>query len=220
MYMVLPTSSECVVLDGSAQRPTQQKLHQNVMSDNAMLEEFEREALPHMNSIYTYALRLCRDRDDANDLVQETYVKAFRFFESFERGTNIKAWLFRILKNTFINKYRKDAREPDVIEYSEVEEFYESIRSTYTTSTNLETQVFDGVFDDDVTKALESLPDDFKTVVLLCDVEGFTYEEIAEFINCPIGTVRSRLHRARNLLGATLLEYAAKRGFNTEDYVK
>jgi RNA polymerase sigma-70 factor, ECF subfamily len=178
--------------------------------------EFEQEALPHLNALYTFAVRLCRDKDDAEDLVQETFMKAFRFFDKFERGTNCKAWLFRILKNTYINKYRRDTREPDMVEYDVVEEFYESIKSDYSDSSNLEQRLFSTMLDDEVTEALESLPDDFRTVILLCDVEEFTYEEIAEFLDCPIGTVRSRLHRARNMLAAKLSIYAKSKGYTPE----
>lgn len=181
--------------------------------------EFEQEALPHLNALYTFAVRLCRDKDDAEDLVQETFMKAFRFFDKFERGTNCKAWLFRILKNTYINKYRRDTREPDMVEYDVVEEFYESIKSDYSDSSNLEQRLFSTMLDDEVTEALESLPDDFRTVILLCDVEEFTYEEIAEFLDCPIGTVRSRLHRARNMLAAKLSTYAKSKGFSPDSKI-
>lgn len=181
--------------------------------------EFEQEALPHLNALYTFAVRLCRDKDDAEDLVQETFMKAFRFFDKFERGTNCKAWLFRILKNTYINKYRRDTREPDMVEYDVVEEFYESIKSDYSDSSNLEQRLFSTMLDDEVTEALESLPDDFRTVILLCDVEEFTYEEIAEFLDCPIGTVRSRLHRARNMLAAKLSTYAKSKGFSPDSQI-
>ncbi|MBL7999618.1 MAG: sigma-70 family RNA polymerase sigma factor [Candidatus Kapabacteria bacterium] len=183
------------------------------MTKDTITIEFEQEALPHMNALYTFAVRLCRDRDEGQDLVQETYMKAFRFFDKFERGTNCKAWLFRILKNTYINKYRRDNREPDKVEYDAVEEFYESVKSEYTDTSNLEQKLFSTMLDDEVMSAIESLPEDFRTVILLCDIEEFTYEEIAEFLDCPIGTVRSRLHRARNILAAKLAGYAQSRGY-------
>jgi RNA polymerase sigma-70 factor (ECF subfamily) len=165
-------------------------------------KEFEQEALPHMSALFSFAVRLTRDRDDAADLVQETYLKAFRFFDKFERGTNCKAWLFRILKNSYINKFRKSSKAPDTVEYDAIEEFYETIRDSSVETSVLEEQVIDNALDDEVAKAIEALPEEFRTVIILCDIESFTYEEIAEFIDCPIGTVRSRLH-----------EYARKRGF-------
>lgn len=190
---------------------TQDKTPQNNTSN------FERDALPHMNALYSFAVRLCRDREDARDIVQETFMRAFRFFDQFEAGTNCKAWLFRILKNTYINKYRRDNREPDKIEYDVVEEFYESIRSDYADTSNLEEKLFSTMLDDEVTAALDSLPEDFRTAILLCDVEEFTYEEIAAFLDCPIGTVRSRLHRARSMLAARLSEYAKARGYSANN---
>lgn len=173
--------------------------------------------MPHMSALYHFAVRLCRDKDDAADLVQETFLKAFRFFDKFERGTNCKAWLFRILKNSYINRYRKTTKEPDVVEYDVVEDFYETIKDSSVATSTLEEQVFEQALDDEVTTAIDRLPDEFRTVVILCDIEGFTYEEIAEFVDCPIGTVRSRLHRARKLLAASLMEYARQRGYVMND---
>ena len=179
--------------------------------------EFEREALPHMDALYNFALRMTSDPDDADDLLQETYLKAYRFFDKFEKGTNCKAWLFRIMKNSFINIYRKVAKEPDKVDYDDVEEFYHSIRAESADANDLEEKLFSNLLDDDVSEALESLPEEFRTVVILCDIEGFTYEEIAEFVECPIGTVRSRLHRGRKMLRAKLLDYAKSRGFASAD---
>ncbi len=184
----------------------------------AKQSDFEREALPHMNALYSFAVRLCRNREDAHDLVQETFMKGFRFFNKFERGTNCKAWLFRILKNTYINQYRKDKREPDIVEYDVIEEFYDLIRSDSSDSTDLQKKIFDNLLDDEVSTALESLPETFRTAIILCDLEGMTYEEIAEIIECPIGTVRSRLHRARKMLASQLLVYAKQRGYDTKDF--
>jgi len=161
-------------------------------------------------------LRLTTDPNDAEDLVQDTIVKAYRFFSSYEKGTNAKAWLFRILKNSFINNYRKTSKKPQQVDYDEVSSFYESIRAERTDTSDLERVMYRELIDDDVSKALQELPEDFRTVVLLCDVEGFTYEEIANMLDVPIGTIRSRLHRGRNLLKTQLLDYARKRGF-TED---
>lgn len=177
---------------------------------------FEEEAVPHLSALYNYALRMTRDRDDAADLVQDTFMKAFRFFDSFEQGTNCKAWLFRILKNTYINTYRKSSKGPDTVEYDVVEEFYDTIKDSSVETSTLEQQLFEQALDDQVSEAIQRLPDDFRTVIILCDIEGFTYEEIAEFIDCPIGTVRSRLHRARKILAATLADYARERGFSVD----
>ncbi|HWP81856.1 MAG TPA: sigma-70 family RNA polymerase sigma factor [Bacteroidota bacterium] len=180
-------------------------------------EEFEREALPHMDVLYNFALRTTGNEDDARDLLQETYLKAYRFWDKYEKGTNIRAWLFRIMKNSYINRYRKETKEPDKVDYTDVENFYNSIRAQFTDSNDLQEKLFSGLLSDEVVKALESLPEDFRTVVILCDIEGLTYEEIAEFIDVPIGTVRSRLHRGRKLLQAKLLEYAKKQGVIAHD---
>lgn len=184
---------------------------------NTLHEAFARDAIPHMDALYNFALRMTRNPDDASDLVQETYLKAYRFFHKFEQGTNCKAWLFKILKNTYINTYRKNASTPQTVEYDEIEDFYELIRSDRSDSNNPQEKLFDNLLDDDIVRALESLPEDFRTVVLLCDIEGFTYEEIAEFADCPVGTVRSRLHRGRKLLHEKLSLVAGKRGYNTSN---
>ncbi len=175
--------------------------------------DFEKEAIPHMDALFNFALRLTGDSDEADDLVQETYLKAFRFFDKFERGTNCKAWLFRIMKNTFINSYRKSAKEPDKVDYEEVENFYESIKPSSTDSAHLEKEMYDNLLDDELSNAIASLPEDFRMVIILCDIEGFTYDEIADFIDIPVGTVRSRLHRARKMLFAKLYNYAADKGY-------
>jgi len=180
-------------------------------------KEFEREALPHMDLLYNYALRMTNNAQDADDLVQETYLKAYRFWDSYEQGTNIKAWLFRILKNSYINRYRKETKEPDTVDYDEVKDFYNTVRDESTESNDLQQTLFGNLLDDDVTKAIASLPDDFRTVVILSDIEGLSYEEIAEFVDCPLGTVRSRLHRGRKLLRQQLMQYAKKRGYVAED---
>jgi len=165
-----------------------------------------------MDVLYNFALRTTGNEDDARDLLQETYLKAYRFWDKYEKGTNIRAWLFRIMKNSYINRYRKETKEPDKVDYDEIENFYNSIRAESTDPNDLQQKLFGNLLGDEVTKALESLPDDFRTVVILSDIEGLTYEEIAEFVECPIGTVRSRLHRGRKLLQAKLYEYAKKQG--------
>lgn len=179
-------------------------------------QEFEREALPHMNLLYNYGLRMTNNAADADDLVQETYLKAYRFWDKYEKGTNIRAWLFRILKNSYINRYRKESKEPDTVDYDEVKNFYNSIRDESADPNDLQEALFGNLLDDDVANAIAALPDDFRTVVILCDIEGLTYEEIAEFVDCPLGTVRSRLHRGRKLLRAKLMEYAKSRGYVPE----
>lgn len=183
------------------------------MTEQEKYVSFEREAIPHMDSLFNFALRMTGDSDAADDLVQETYLKAFRFFDKFEQGTNCKAWLFRILKNSYINDYRKVSKEPDKVDYDDIQNFYENIKSSDVKSQHLETDGFSQLLDDDVADAITNLPEDFRTVIILSDVEGFTYEEIADFVDCPVGTVRSRLHRARKMLYATLYGYAVEKGF-------
>ncbi len=188
-----------------------------INEQNQLYTDFEKEAIPHMDALYNFALRMTGDSDEANDLVQETYLKAFRFFDKFERGTNCKAWLFRIMKNTFINTYRKSSKEPDKIDYEEVENFYENIKPSSTDSAHLEKEIYDNLLDDELSNAIAALPEDFRTVIILCDIEGFTYDEIADFVDIPVGTVRSRLHRARKMLFAKLYNYAADKGYIDKD---
>lgn len=177
---------------------------------------FDREFMPHIDSMYNFAFRLTTDEDDARDLVQDTYLKAFRFISSFEQGTNAKAWLFRILKNSFINDYRKKSKEPSKVDYQEVETTYNSEESADTNHTvDLRSDTVQDMIGDEVANALNALPVDFRTVIILCDIEGFTYEEMAKILDIPIGTVRSRLHRARNLLKEKLRDYAKSMGYDT-----
>ena len=180
-------------------------------------EDFEQEAIPHMDILYNYALRMTSNPDDADDLVQETYLKAYRFWAQYEKGTNIRAWLFRIMKNSYINRYRKETKEPDTVDYADIQNFYKTIRYASADPNDLEEKIFGGLLEDEVARAIESLPEDFRTVVILCDIEGLSYEEIAEFVDCPIGTIRSRLHRGRKMLRASLFSYAKKRGFAIKD---
>lgn len=179
-------------------------------------EDFNEEIIPHLDALYNFGLRLTSDPNDAEDLVQDTIVKAYRFFDSYEKGTNAKAWLFRILKNSYINNYRKKSKKPQEVDYDEVASFYESIRAERTETSDMEDKMFRELIDDDISNALDEIPEDFRTVVLLCDVEDFTYEEIANMLDVPIGTIRSRLHRGRNLLKAQLMDYATKKGY-TQD---
>lgn len=174
---------------------------------------FNTEFIPHIDSMYNFAFRLTNDEDDANDLVQDTYMKAFRFINSFQQGTNAKAWLFRILKNSFINDYRKKSKQPAKVDYQEVEATYNSESTDAESTTDLRTETVQDMIGDEVATALNSLPVDFRTVIILCDIEGFTYEEMAKILDIPIGTVRSRLHRARNLLKEKLRSYANTMGY-------
>ena len=175
---------------------------------------FDTEFMPHVDSMYNFAYRLTFDEDDAKDLVQDTYLKAFRFINSFERGTNAKAWLFRILKNSFINEFRKKSKQPAKVDYNEVESYYNSDDAGENITTDLRVETVQHMIGDEITGALNALPVDFRTVIILSDLEGFTYEEMAKILDIPIGTVRSRLHRARNMLREKLVSYAKEMGYN------
>jgi RNA polymerase sigma-70 factor (ECF subfamily) len=175
--------------------------------------EFNDSVIPHSDALYNFALKMTKDEDDAQDLLQETLLKAYRFFDKFEKGTNIKAWLFMILKNTFINMYRKTNRQPQQVDYEDVQNFYENIKADEIAFEHSEEDVFSKTMDDEVTNAISTLQEDYRTVIILSDIEGYSYEEIAEFIDTPVGTVRSRLHRARKMLYTKLYNYAKERGY-------
>jgi RNA polymerase sigma factor (sigma-70 family) len=174
---------------------------------------FNTEFMPHINSMYNFAYRLTFDEDDAKDLVQDTYLKAYRFIDSFQQGTNAKAWLFRILKNSFINDYRKKSKEPSKVDYQEVETYYNSDEVDRQITPDLRVESLQDMIGDEISNALNALDVDFRTVIILCDLEGFKYDEMAKILDIPIGTVRSRLHRARNLLKEKLSEYAKNMGY-------
>ena len=182
-------------------------------SERELAERFEREALPFMRDLFAAALRLTRNRTDAEDLLQETYLRAYRGFAGFRPGTNLRAWLYRILTNTYINSYRKRQREPQVVPDDSVEEWYLYDRlSREGAGASAEAEVLDALPDEDVQAALESLPEQFRMAVLLADVEGFSYKEIAEMLGIPIGTVMSRLHRGRRALERRLWDVVRERG--------
>ena len=183
-------------------------------SEKEKRDIFDNEFMPHINSMYNFGYRLTLDRDDAKDLVQDTYLKAYRFIESFQKGTNAKAWLFRILKNSFINDYRKKSKEPSKVDYQEVETYYNSEEVDRQITPDLRVESLKDMIGDEISNALNSLDVDFRTVIILCDLEGFKYEEMAKILDIPIGTVRSRLHRARNLLKEKLKSYAKSMGYN------
>ncbi len=170
---------------------------------------YELLALPHMDALYNAALRMTRNAADAQDLVQETFFKAFRSFHSFKQEGNCKAWLYKILINTFINKYRKKKREPDWVDFEKVAPFHPAVRESKTP----EEEIFDQLLSDDVEDALRKLPEDFRMAVWLSDIEKLPYAEIANILNCPIGTVRSRIFRGRKMLREMLYEYAKKMGY-------
>jgi RNA polymerase sigma-70 factor (ECF subfamily) len=182
--------------------------------DAALRARFERDVLPLLPSLYGAALRLTRNPADADDLVQDTYLRAFRGFSGFQEGTNLKAWLYRILTNSFINTYRKKQREPQIVEGpDDIDEWYLYDRlGGRNVEASAEAEVLDRIPDADVKAALESIPENFRLPVLLADVEGFSYKEIAEIMDTPIGTVMSRLHRGRKALEKALWDTAKERG--------
>ena len=171
-------------------------------------EEFKAIALPYMDSIYRSALRMAGNVSDAQDLVQDSYLRAYRFFDKFEKGTNIKAWLLKILRNLWINKYHKESRAPKMVNIRDIETF-EAMKAEETP----EDRIFDGLLDDDITFAIDSLPEHFRLAITLSDLEGLSYREIAEIMDCPIGTVMSRLYRGRKLLRESLHDYAKRTGY-------
>jgi RNA polymerase sigma-70 factor (ECF subfamily) len=183
------------------------------MADQATFAE---QAMPLMDSLYSAALRMTRNPADAEDVVQETYLKAYRGFGGFQEGTNLKAWLYRILTNTYINRYRAQKRRPDETDIDDVEDLYlyrrlgglEGARA----GQSAEEELLETITDSEVKDALEALPEQFRMAVLLADVEGFSYKEIAEILDIPIGTVMSRLHRGRKALQKELYEFARQRG--------
>jgi RNA polymerase sigma-70 factor (ECF subfamily) len=175
------------------------------------IQVFEDIAIPYMSPMYRTALRLTRNEKDAEDLLQEAFLRAYKSFHQFQLGTNIKAWLFKILTNLHINRYQKQARRPNSVSYDDLEEFYLYNqllqKDIFLNTNNIEEELLNNLFDTEVKEAIEKLPWEFRITVLLADIEGFRYQEIADILNCPIGTVRSRLSRGRRLLEKYLWEY-------------
>jgi RNA polymerase sigma-70 factor (ECF subfamily) len=186
---------------------------EGTLVNNIKEDVFTNETLPHRNALYNYALKISGNSDDAQDLVQETYYKAYRHFDKFQTGTNSKAWMFMILKNSFINDYRKSKREPYKLDYEQIQNFYENVKSDRAQENNLDKEFYNDLLDDELTEAIDQLPTKMREVFLLCDLDGNSYEETAELVGCPVGTVRSRLHRARHMLQETLMDYAKEKGF-------
>ena len=177
-------------------------------------QEFAKEAMQYAPQLYSAAVRMTRSRTDAEDLVQETYLRAYRGYANFTDGTNLRAWLFRILTNTFINSYRAKQRRVQETDLDDVEDLYlyKRISGIDVASRSAEDTLFELFTDDEVKNALEALPEAFRMPVLLADVEDFSYKEIAEMLDIPIGTVMSRLHRGRKAMQKALLEFATERG--------
>lgn len=188
-------------------------MEENKNKDKAKQSKFEKDLLPHINALHTFAYHLSYNDEDAMDLVQETYLKAYKAIDSYDEGTNAKAWLFKILKNNYINQYRRKSKRPRKVDLEDYFGLYEKEESKLSGNVDLRKEIYEDLMGDEVTIAVNSLPIDFRTVILLCDIEGFTYEEISKILDVPIGTVRSRLHRARNLLKEKLKSYALKMGF-------
>jgi RNA polymerase sigma-70 factor (ECF subfamily) len=179
-------------------------------------EQFKKEMMPYTDMLHSYAYYLSGNREQAGDLLQDTYLKAYRFFDKFEKGTNAKAWLYRIMKNTFINEYRRVHRQPEIVEFDEqISPYHMATRSEG--MNDLRDMMESQMFDDEMAGAIASLPEKFKSVIVLRDIEDMPYEEIAQALNIPIGTVRSRLHRARSILFGRLKHYAKARGYTVGD---
>ena len=197
--------------------PRQRRTESLTVADRAA---FESDVMPFTPQLYSAALRMTRNSADAEDVLQEALLKAYRGYHTFETGTNLKAWLYRILTNTFINKYRQRTRRPAEVELGELEDLYLFKRiggeeSTGGAARSAEEEALDRFVDEDIKEALESLPENFRIPVLLADVEGFSYKEIAEIMDVPIGTVMSRLHRGRKALQRALWRFAEERGIPT-----
>jgi len=176
--------------------------------------EFERVALPQLSRLYTSAIYLTKDKAEAEDLVQMTYLRAFRFFDKFATGTNVRAWLLSILRNLFINRYRQKRREPTTVDWEKIDEVYESMveQGENLGRGNPEHHFVSQMMDDEVEAALKGLPEEFRTAIVLVDIEELSYQKTAQVMECPVGTVRSRVSRGRRMLQVALRGYALQRG--------
>jgi RNA polymerase sigma-70 factor, ECF subfamily len=212
-------STACPVRVGSGAEPdvAREKKDQSAEALAERQRRFEEEALPFLDGMFGAAMRLTRNPSDAEDLLQETFLRAFNAYDSFEPGTNLKAWLYRILMNTYISSYRKQKRSPQTVSSDEVEDFSLYRQIIEDGGGTPETQVLDSIPDEEVKRALEELPEQFRNAVLLADVEGFSYKEIADITDASIGTVMSRLHRGRKALQKALWDYARERGMVSEE---
>jgi RNA polymerase sigma-70 factor (ECF subfamily) len=184
----------------------------------ASQQDFLDNIQPYLTSLHSTGLRMTRNEQDAQDLVQETLMKAFKSMHQFQKDTNFKAWIFRILVNTYITGYRKKSKQPQRVSYEDLEDFYLYKSVEKEQALNPKTKMSVGIFDDDIKTAMDSLPVQFRLVVTLCDIEGFTYKEIAEIMHAPLGTIMSRLYRGRKLLQRSLWAYARKRGLVVGEY--
>ncbi len=178
--------------------------------EKAVRDEFEREALPHLSHLYTAAVDLTKDKTEAEDLVQETYLAAFRFFDKFQPGTNCRAWLLSIVRHLFINRYWQKKREPETVDWAEAEQVYQSMVEQGERA-DPEWLLFSKLMDGDIENALRELPEEFRRAIVLVDIKELTYEEAAQAVECPIGTIRSRVNRGRRLLQVQLRDYGLER---------
>ena len=206
-------SLDCVTLDPS----TVGSIVMMIENKEEQAARFERDVMPFLDSLYGAALRMTRNPSDAEDLVQETTLKAFAAFDSFTEGTNLRAWLFRILTNSYINQYRKQQRQPHQTSADDLSDGQLNDVGEHLGLRSAEAEALDQLADAEIVDALAALPDDFRMAVYLADIEGFSYKEIAEIMDTPVGTVMSRLSRGRKLLRELLREYAAERGFVAQE---
>jgi RNA polymerase sigma-70 factor (ECF subfamily) len=212
--MTKTTGSAVTVLDGAPDALRDRRAAHEDRTEEKRREAFEAEALVHLDLLYNSAMQMTRNAADAQDLVQDTFVKAYRFFDRFKSGTNCKAWLFKIMKNSFINTFRKRSRQPARVDFDEVEPTLQAPPESQTVlaQADVDPRAYDDLVEDDV---LDQLPFEFRMATVLCDIEGLSYQEIADIMECPIGTVRSRLSRARRFLQGRLRSYARERGIGT-----
>ena len=221
MYEASGSEAKTTNVQSDAVEPDAPKAEQAVDVATESTEErrirFERDAMQYVDQLYSAAMRMARNPADAEDLVQEAYTKAFSAFHQYKPGTNLKAWLYRILTNTYINLYRKRQREPLQSNSDTIEDWQLARAESHTSSglRSAEAEALDHLPDTDVKRALQAIPEEFRLAVYFADVEGFAYKEISDIMNTPIGTVMSRLHRGRKMLRDMLAEYAAERGFKT-----